>query len=188
MRVLKTATVQFKSIAVWSCALTALASSLLGDGGSVAFRKPAGPFVITLFTASLPLRVGASDLSVMTEDAGTRTPLLDAQVTLTLADAEGHLSTIPASRAAATNKLLYAATPVFPVAGTWTITVRVKQHGKSGEAAGTINVLPAPPAVWRYWPYFAIVPLFIALFALHQRLTRNRAALYARRHVTDKHF
>jgi hypothetical protein len=162
---------------VWSCVLAALASSLFGDGGSVLFHKRAGQFVLTLFTASVPLRVGSSDLSVMVEDANTGTPLLDAEVTLTLTGPGGRRSTVRASRASATNKLLYSGAPVFSTPGAWTVAVSVRRGAKAGEAAGTVEVSPPLPAAWRYWPYFAIVPLCIALFVLHQRLTQQRASL-----------
>jgi hypothetical protein len=162
---------------LWCCALAAVASLLLGDGGTVLFHKRAGPFVVTLFTVSVPVRVGGSDLSVMVEDASTNGPLLDADVTLTLKDPAGHTEFVRASRANATNKLLYSAAPVFSIPGAWTVSVSVQKGEEAGRAAGTVRVSPALPAAWRYWPYFAIVPLSIGLFVLHQKLTQNRASL-----------
>jgi hypothetical protein len=173
----KTAGLRLARSVVWSCVLAALASSLFGDGGTVLFHQPAGPFVLTLFTASLPIRVGSSDLSVMVEDASTGTPLLDAEVTLTCKGPGGHMNTVRASRATATNKLLYSGAPVFSAAGAWTVTVSVRRGGTTGEAAGAVAVSPALPAAWRYWPYFAIVPVCIGLFVLHQRLAQQRASL-----------
>ena len=173
----KAASIWFKRSVLGSCVLAALACSLLGDGGSVLFRQPAGRFVVTLFIASLPVRVGSSDLSVMVEDASTGRPLLDAEVKVALEGPGGRVDTVRASRANATNKLLYSATPVFSHPGAWMVTVSVRRAGHTGEASGAVPVSPALPAAWRYWPYFAIVPLCIGLFVLHQRLTQQRASL-----------
>jgi hypothetical protein len=148
-----------------------LISALLkADGGIVQFRRQAGPFVVTLFSTPSPLRAGAADLSVLVESAQTRAPVLDASVSLDLRNSRGSEVTGAATHDQATNKLLYAALPVVPEAGTWNVYVKVNRHGEHAVAEGTIQVLPAPPALVHYWPYFAVVPLVIGLFMLNQYL------------------
>ena len=51
---------------------------LFADGGIVQFQKQAGPFFVTVFSAPVPLRVGAADLSVMVQKADDRSEVLDA--------------------------------------------------------------------------------------------------------------
>lgn len=169
---------RFRAVLPSICIFAGLASVLLGDGGSIMFRESEGPFIITLFAASVPLRVGLSDLSVMVEDGSTHVPLLDADVALILRSPEGSENVLKANRAQATNKLLYSVAPNFPVPGTWNITVRVRQQARNGEAGGNVSVLAANAALWNYWPYFAIVPLLVTLFVLHHRLARDRISAY----------
>lgn len=150
--------------------LLAAAALLKADGGIVQFRREAGLFVITLFSTPSPLRAGPADLSVLVESARSQTPVLDASVTLQLRDAHGTVVNAPATHAQATNKLLYAALPVIPNAGDWTVRVNVARGGETSTVAGTIQVLAASPALIHYWPYFAIVPCAVGLFALNQYL------------------
>src|SRR5690348_13159534 len=93
--------------------LLALAPILLyGDGGTLVFKKQAGPLTISIFGSPQPLRVGRADLSVMVQQTNDRSTILDATVKLHLSrSAAGEISDIfaPATHANATNKLLYAA-------------------------------------------------------------------------------
>jgi hypothetical protein len=146
------------------------AALLYGDGGIVQFRQEAGPFVVTLFSTPSPLRAGPAYLSVLVESAQNQSPVLDASVVLQLRDAQGTEVNAPATHGQATNKLLYAALPVIPKAGNWAIRVKVTRNNETSMAAGTIQVLAAPPALIHYWPYFAIVPCAVGLFALNQYL------------------
>lgn len=151
-------------------ALFLFAVRLWADGGIVQFRREAGPFVITLFSTPSPLRAGLADLSVLVESAQSRSPVLDASVTLQLRDEQGTEVSAPATRAQATNKLLYSALPVIPNAGMWTVRVNVARGRERATSEGPLQVLAAPPAVLHYWPYFAIVPCAVGLFALNQYL------------------
>ncbi len=71
--------------------------ALFADGGTVQFQKHAGPFIVTLFSTPVPLRVGAADLSVMLQKAEDRSAVLDAGVAVQLTK-----SGEPQIRAAAT--------------------------------------------------------------------------------------
>jgi hypothetical protein len=153
----------------------ALPAILIADGGTVQFRRAAGPFVVTLFSSPSPLRTGRADLSVLIETANGNEPVFDAAVRLALRRGNRNIEMAP-SHAQATNKLLYAASPQLTAPGTWEAVVTVDRAGSHAEAGGTIEVLPGPPAVFSLWPYFALVPLFIFLFLLNQRLKRRRWA------------
>ncbi len=157
-------------------------SQLFADGGSIQFRQSAGPFIITLFAASAPLHAGPADLSVLVESAASNRPLLDADVALGLkGPGASRTLTVTASRTHSINKLLYTAVAEFPVPGDWTVSVRVAETLGTGEARGTMTILPARAPLSKYWPYFAILPLLISLFVLNQWLAEKRVTAYKRR-------
>ena len=159
-----------------SVLLLTCAALLRADGGVVQFRKAAGPFVVTLFSNPSPLRAGPADLSVLVESAQTRAPILDATVSLHLRSESGRETDAAATHERATNKLLYAALAAIPEAGTWEVQVTVSRQAGHATAGGRIQVLPAPPAMVHYWPYFAIVPCLIGLFILNQYLKARKRA------------
>ena len=147
---------------------------LKADGGIVQFRKTAGPFVVTLFSSSVPLRAGPADLSVLVEFAQSRAPVLDATVSLHLRNKTGRELAAVATREQATNKLLYAALPSISEPGTWDVEVTISRGAAHAQASGAIQVLAGPPAILHYWPYFAIVPCLIGLFILNQYLKTRK--------------
>ena len=73
----------------------------------------------------------------------------------------------------ATNKLLYASQADIPSPGHWNATVIVDRNGQRATATGTLLVLDPLPPILAYWPYFAIVPIFILLFVIHQMLRQR---------------
>jgi hypothetical protein len=153
---------------------------LFADGGIVQFQKRAGRFVVTVFSSPVPLRVGPADLTVMVQTAEDHHDVLDCRVTLTLAKSGERDITLEATRAQATNKLLYAAETVLPSAGTWHTTVNLAAKSETASAAGDISVLPEQSSLIAYWPYFTIVPVALALFALNQCLKAKRRLNYPR--------
>jgi hypothetical protein len=94
--------------------LLACTNLLKADGGIVQFRKEAGPFLVTLFSSPSPLRTGPADLSVLVESSQTRTPILNATVSLHLRSTSGREADAAATHEQATNKLLYVAMPAIP--------------------------------------------------------------------------
>jgi hypothetical protein len=131
---------------------------LLADGGAILLRKQAGPLLITVFGTP---RVGLTDFSVLVQKEND--PVLDADVELRVGDS--------AARATpGANKLMYLAAIRLTRAGKVPITVRVGDV----EVTGAIQVEPQPPPLVAYWPYFAVVPLAIMLFALNQSLKNRR--------------
>lgn len=147
---------------------------LLADGGAVQFRTSAGPLSITVFSAPVPLRVGGADLSMLVQTSADRSAVLNAAVELQLSKPGEQPINLPATRAQATNKLLYAAHPMLPSAGAWHLKVQVNWNGSRFEAAGEITVLPRETPLSSFWPYFAVVPAGVLLFLANQWLKRRR--------------
>lgn len=155
---------------------TGLAS---GDGGTVRLVESAGPFVVTIFTAPEPLRVGGIDVSVLVQDRTGREPLLDARVELEAIPPDGG-DTTPVPRARATNKLLYAFAFAPDRAGEWTVRVAVHRGLGAAEVRCMLPVDRAASGLADIWPYLALPPTAVALYALRARLVRRRRA----HHVT----
>ena len=155
------------------CFLLLLPASIRADGGALQFTKKAGPYTVTLFTAPVPMRVGSCDLSVMVQRSDDLSPVLDAQVDVSVTKRDVEI-TAPATRENATNKLLYAGNVDFPASGRWKVQVLIKNAAGEAVASGDLTVLDSQPPIIAYWPYFAIVPLAILLFVMNQRLKERR--------------
>jgi hypothetical protein len=149
--------------------LVLIAGAARGDGGLLRINQVAGPLRIAVFTAPTPLRSGPIDVSVLVQRAADDAPILDADVTVTLH--RGDLAVrAAATRAQATNKLLYEALLQIPESGEWTLHVAVRAGESEGAVSTAVDVaLPIGPA-WTYWPYLALPAVLIALFAVHQWL------------------
>ena len=166
-----------RRVSIIAVVCVAAMAKVYGDGGTLQFRRPAGPFVITVFSAPVPVRVGSADLSVMLERAADRSTVSDAKVMVHVVrrQANGIVEvTAPATHALATNKLLYAANVTLRSAGQWRVTVDVTTKDSSVSTAGDVTVLPAEPPAVAHWPYFALVPLMVLLFAANQWLKSKR--------------
>lgn len=147
--------------------LLLIAAALLSaDGGSVLLRKQSGPFLITVFGTP---QVGSTDFSVLVQNASDRSAILDAYVELRIGDAQAR-----ATHQQATNKFLYAASVALSHAGKSHLEVSVTSNGRTAIVDGDIVVLPAASPLIAYWPYFALVPVAILLFALNQWLKKKR--------------
>ena len=155
-----------------AAAIALVASAARGDGGVVRLRQTSGPFEVTLFTAPTPLRVGPVDVSVLVQTTADHAPVLDAEVEIEL-QAPGLERSAAATRAAATNKLLYAALLEVPEPGRWTLAARVRAGGRDAAVSCEVDVAPHLSPAAAFWPYFALPGALIALFALHQWLKRS---------------
>lgn len=101
---------------------------LMGNGGTVQLsNERAGPFLVSVFSEPAPLRTGEIDISVLVQDADTRSSIDDAEVTVLAEplDHAGRPGRYPATRAQATNKLFRAAKFPIGTAGRWRFTVHV---------------------------------------------------------------
>ena len=154
------------------CALIALAAPFSRTAARVLSRQES-PFVITVFAAPVPLRAGPIDLTVLVQTRDSLQPVLDADVSIRL-NGPSEMAA-PASRSKAQNKLLYAATLNLPRPGEWKYAVSV--HSRAGQAtiSGAFQAGPPAPPLAAYTFYLAIPPVLIAIFALHQWLSRRSA-------------
>jgi hypothetical protein len=155
------------------CALVLLATPLFADGGVVLSRQESGPFVITVFAAPVPLRAGPIDLTVLVQTRNALEPVLDAEVSIRLDGASEMRA--EASRSRAQNKLLYAAALQVPQPGEWKYTVSVRSALGRAAISGGFQAGPPAPTLASYWFYLAIPLVLIAIFILHQRLSRRSA-------------
>jgi hypothetical protein len=171
------------------------------DGGVVRAMETRGAFVITIFSPPEVSSGLPADVTVMVQRRDTGEVLTDAAVELgfvppagaslgpneaicspannspspTAIGAPGRPASIRATRAQAANKLLYAASVVFPAVGDWQLRVTVRE---GSEEVGVTCVLPvetAPRRLQSLWPLLALPPFAIALFTMNQWLRRRTA-------------
>jgi len=165
------------------------------DGGVVRFRGVQGPFVITIFTTPAPTPDSATDVSLLVQRRDSNVAILDATVDLqftppALSVAKpteqlcglpgvallGHGATQPsvrATRAQASNKLLYAAPIRFGVAGHWTLEASVTRGSDSARVSCSIAVGPPTGRLAGLLPYLLLPPLMVILFAINQSLRKK---------------
>jgi hypothetical protein len=163
--------------------VTASCSTVWADGGAVIASERAGDWQISVLVSPALLTVGPADVSVLVQDAN-RQAVDGLQVTLDLV-AEGSPPTdaihLEATRAAATNKLFYAAQCELPSAGRWQITATVADSEAEQNVAGIIEVA-APPSKWvQLWKWIAWPAIVVALFILRERLVLGQRERKTRR-------
>lgn len=158
-------------------AILSMSGLALADGNSLIVRKRTGPVVVSVFAAESPLRVGTADLSVMVQNGSDESPVMDAKVMLRLTKTSADDVTevaAPATHAKSSNKTLYSAQMTLPSAGAWRLSAEVNAGGTSANASADLNILPAARPMQTYWPYIALVPLAVLLFAFNRWLRRRR--------------
>jgi hypothetical protein len=156
-----------------AAALLLCAARALADGGRVRLRQDAGPFAITVFTAPDPLTVGPADVSVLVQNREDGAVLLDAGVEVRLTGPGAATArSYPAGPGA--NRLMKAAAVGFPTAGTWRLEVIVHRASEASMVSGTCAVEPAASRLEAIWPFLAVPPLAVALFALREARFRRR--------------
>jgi hypothetical protein len=162
--------------------LLVLTGRAFADGGRLRFRKPAGPFTVTLFTTPDPLTKGRADFSVAVERANSTGLVENAQVTFLLTNENNPSQriTLHASRSQATSRFLQAANFTLPAAGLWNIRVLVKDGNQTGECSGQFHVRKQDLATSERAWQIAFVPIMVLLFFLHQwrkkEVARRKAA------------
>ena len=138
----------------------------MADGGRLIGVERIDEFVISIFVAPDPPRVGVIDLSVLIQRESDNAVVEDADVAVSMALATESTGSVsgPATREQATNKLLRSAWLTIPAAGQWRGVVHITVAASKVEAPFVVEVFEAPPAwtalaPWFLWP-FAIVLLF----------------------------
>ena len=156
-------------------ALAILAQAVAwADGGTVLLRQEAGDLVITVFASPSPLSVGPIDISLLLQNRNGLDPVLDSDVSLLLHQDASSIEAHP-TREQARNKLLYAAPVTFSEPGKWQIGLTVLRNGEKTNAAGILEVAPAPGKSASYAAYIAFPPVMIVLFIVRERLVHRRS-------------
>jgi hypothetical protein len=158
-----------------AAALLALSLRARADGGFVELHQAVGPFVVTVFSAPVPLRAGPVDISVLVQDRANGQPALDGEVVVRLQREGGVTLVQHATREMAQNKLLYSALMTLPEAGPWKLEVTIKREKEVASVMGQVSVAAPRPFLLSYWRSLSLPPLVIALFALNQWLKRRAA-------------
>ncbi|MBO0798566.1 MAG: hypothetical protein J2P31_07065 [Blastocatellia bacterium] len=159
---------------MWQIYPTALA-----DGGVMQLHRSSGPFVITVFTAPAPLRAGTVDISVMVQDSRSQSPLLDANIVVSLYNEDGKAIKAEARRDLSRNKLFYSAIVILPEAGRWTIEVTVRRNSEETRIDGAMTVAARESVLLANWWALALPPAMIVLFMLNQWL---KSRMNSKRH------
>jgi len=117
-------------------------SSIDMDGEVMRMQQISGPYRISVFTAPDPLPAGPCDVSVLVQDRETGEPILDAPVSLAIAQPSATHdppTLIFATDEASSVKLLEAGTVNLPRQGAWNLRVTVRHGTIEGVAQGTLN-------------------------------------------------
>jgi hypothetical protein len=162
-------------VVAWVVLLLPLpAPAARGDGGTLRFSGPAGPYRVSVFTAPEPLRVGTADVSVLVQDAaGEAVSGVGVRLTLTHLDGGAEVSAA-ATPEAAVNKLLRAAEVDLPAAGRWRLGVVIDGPGGRGHCGVDLEVAPPLPRWRELWPWVAWPAVPVALFALREFIRERR--------------
>jgi hypothetical protein len=172
---------QQRRISATLLALTMIAGSsevVRADGGRLVRVERTNGWIISVFVAPDPPRVGPVDVSVLVQEEASGSVIADADIAVTLTaddDAEGATTSAPASRSQATNKLLQSALLTASSAGDWQGTIDCRVGNARAEIPFTLQIASAPPvwtklAPWILWPFAAV-----AIFVAHRTLGRKRA-------------
>jgi hypothetical protein len=159
---------------VLAAGLAAMAAR--GDGLHLVISQPAGPFVISIFTAPTPLRPGPAEISVLIQEKDGRRAVPDADVQVALRAADGPRTerTGTATRGAVANKMIYGTRIDLPASGRWTLTASVRAGERSATVSSALEVAPALAPLVAFWGFVALPFVAIAVFALHQWLKHRR--------------
>src|SRR5262249_39441585 len=126
-------------------ALFMLNSRAHADGGIVALHQVASPFVVTVFSAPVPLRVGPVDIRALVQDRANGQPVLDGEIFIRLRKQGGMAVGGRATREVAQNKLLYSALMNLPEAGRWELEVTIKQGKETASVLGQVSASAPRP-------------------------------------------
>jgi hypothetical protein len=169
---MKPLSLQQRRISVTLLALTMIAcngEAARADGGRLVRVGRTNGWIVSVFVAPDPPRVGPVDVSVLVQEEATGSVIADADIAVTLTvggDAEGATTSAPASRTHATNKLLQSALLEASSAGDWQGTIDCRAGNTKAEIPFTLQIAAATPAwtklaPWILWP-FAAAAMFVA--------------------------
>ena len=169
------------------------------DGLVVRTKQTQGPFIVTIFTPPEASRDLPTDVTLMIQRRDSGEVVMDAAVDLMFVPpagaklspndvlcgpthnlpspeptgAPGQPASIRAPRAQAANKLFYGMSVVFRAAGNWQLRATIRQGGEEASVTCTLPVGMPPHRLRGLWPYLALPPVVIVLFALNRSLRRR---------------
>ncbi|MFN2189258.1 MAG: hypothetical protein ACK2T3_10865 [Candidatus Promineifilaceae bacterium] len=154
--------------------LFVLPASSHTEGKMQLSAEPAGPYKMTVFTSPDPAVTGEIHVAALIFFAEDASPVLDADVTVTLSQTSGSSSpmTIPANLGDSENKLLFEAIAEIKEPGLYTVIIEV-DHADTGhgEAAFQMEVVDEGGFNWLYLIPVVIAATLVALWLVR----RNRA-------------
>jgi hypothetical protein len=118
------------------------------------------------------------DVSVLVQDAARGEMIAGALVTVRVAPRGRPAEAVqsPATTAAATNKLYYAALFDLPAPGWWEVEVAVEGPAGPARVRLELEAAEAVPQGWALWPWLSWPAVVVILFGVHQVLARRRSA------------
>jgi hypothetical protein len=148
-----------------------------GDGGTLRSSQRAGRYEIAVFTAPEPFRAGPVDISVLVQDAGSKEPVPDARVVvgLTPLGRPGGTTLVPATTAAATNKLLRSALFELPGPGRWMVDVDIAGAPGNAHVRFELEAADRLPRWLALWPWLSWPALVVLLYGIHQFFTFRKS-------------
>jgi hypothetical protein len=153
-------------------------ASAWADGGRLVLIERQGNLRIFVFASPEPLRAGPIDISVLLQDAETGQPVDNAGVSVCLTPRRGgRVIRTVATKAAATNKLMYAAVMELPHSGLWDSEIAyVADRSLARRVRFTMEAGRPLPRWLTVWPWFGWPAGAVLLFAAHRWLVwRNQA-------------
>jgi len=167
------------------------------DGGVVRLREARGPYVVTIFTASEPLRDRPEDVSVLVQRRDSSEAILDATVNLMFTpppelagepteqmcalmspSSAGQMTrfSVPATHQQASNKLLYAAPIRLGTTGNWQLEATIERGSEVVKLGCVIPVGSPARRLTGLVPYLVLPPLMVSLFVINQCLRPRSSA------------
>jgi len=168
-------------LAAWLLGILSIvctSSRAMADGGRLVRVERTHGWIVSIFAAPDPPRVGPIDVSVLVQEEASGTVVANAEIAVTLtsqSDPSISLSA-PASREQATNKLLQSALLVAPSPGDWLGTLHCSAGSEEAEIPFALRVDAAPPAWTKIAPWFLWPLAAAAVFVAHRTLGRKRIA------------
>jgi hypothetical protein len=152
---------------------------------------PAGPYVVSVWTAPDPARVGALDISASILRSDTRRPVDDAGMRLTarVSTASGFVEGVGSRAAGRFFDLLaprlYHARVEIPAPGRWHVTVSVLGSAGRGDVDFDMDVAPPLTISWVVIAASAAVSILVLAgwFAVRGRTRRRREARHEATHL-----
>jgi hypothetical protein len=166
----------WRSALLMAVTLSALSLRAQADGGLMQLHQTAGSFVVTVFAAPSPPRVGTVEIGVLAQYRADGRAALDVEVFVRLRSAGGTIVAGRATREASRNKLLYSASMNLPEAGRWELEVTIKLWKSAASVLGQLSVAAPRPFLLSYWRSLSLPWVAISLFAMNQWLKRRAAS------------